>query len=246
MSSAALQPSCLGDELLDDPAADPAVVAASLRHIARANRFFGGTWALHFALHHALADQPVGARLTLLDLGTGDGAMPRAAAAFAARRGIQLVPLGLERSPTAARLARASMPTVLADAGALPVADASVDLVLMNLMVHHFEPESIVRLLAEADRVARRVVIVSDLQRSRLARLCFAIGSALLRFDRVTRLDGDLSIRRGFTADELHALTVRAGVAAVVATRPFWRLVALWRPAHAAARPVPTLARAAA
>ena len=32
----------LGDELLDHPDADPATVEASLHHIARSNRWFGG------------------------------------------------------------------------------------------------------------------------------------------------------------------------------------------------------------
>jgi len=233
--AAPLQPSHLGDELLDDPAADPAVVEGSLRHIARANVFFGGRWALHDALQRTIGHLPVGTRLTLLDLGTGDGAMPRAAAAWGARRGLTIVPLGLERSPTAARLATAAqVPTMLADAGALPVRDASVDLVLMNLMVHHFAPESVVRLMQDADRVARRAVIISDLQRSTLARLCFVVGSRLLGFDRVTRQDGDTSIQRGFTVAELAGLTRRAGLRATVIGRPFWRVVALWHPQRGA------------
>lgn len=37
-----LPTSPVGTELLDDPAADPALVASSLRHIVRANRWFGG------------------------------------------------------------------------------------------------------------------------------------------------------------------------------------------------------------
>ena len=40
----------LGRELLDDPDADPAAVGESLRHVARANRWFGGARAVHWAL----------------------------------------------------------------------------------------------------------------------------------------------------------------------------------------------------
>lgn len=229
----ALRPSQVGDELLDDPAADPDVVAQSLHHIARANRWFGGTLALRHGLHRLLGHLPRGTRVTLLDLGTGDGALPQAAAAWAAGRGLVLVPLGLERSPVAARLAvRGGLPTLLADAGALPIRTASVDLVLMNLFVHHFEPASIVHLLAESARVARRGVLVSDLERSGIARVLFAAGSRLLGFDRVTRDDGDTSIRRGFTAPELAAHFTRAGLAARVERRPFWRLVATAEPAR--------------
>jgi SAM-dependent methyltransferase len=39
-----------GDELLDHPDADPEAVATSLRHIAVANRWFGGWWAVRRGL----------------------------------------------------------------------------------------------------------------------------------------------------------------------------------------------------
>ena len=44
--SASLTPSPVGTELLDDPGADPAVVAESLRNISRSNRWFGGAAAV--------------------------------------------------------------------------------------------------------------------------------------------------------------------------------------------------------
>jgi hypothetical protein len=49
----------------------------------------------------------------------------------------------------------------------------------------------------------------------------------------VTIDDGRTSIRRGFTTGELMRLLVAAGVSAVVARRPGWRLVALWAPGTA-------------
>ena len=87
----------LGAELLDDPAADPATVRASLRHIARANRWFGGRAAALWGLGRALHGVPRGTRLSLLDIGTGAGDLPRAAAAWARRRGWHLDVCGLER-----------------------------------------------------------------------------------------------------------------------------------------------------
>src|SRR6476620_10489802 len=95
----------LGTELLDHPGGSPAVVETSLNNIARANRWFGGTAALCWGLGRVLRGLAPGTRLTLLDLGSGRGDVPRAAAAWAARRGIHLVPMGLERHPVAARLA---------------------------------------------------------------------------------------------------------------------------------------------
>ncbi|MGE5230551.1 MAG: methyltransferase domain-containing protein [Deltaproteobacteria bacterium] len=221
----------LGVELLDDPSGNPAAVETSLHNIARANRWFGGTAAVCWGLGLALRGVPSGARLSLLDVGSGLGDVPQAAAAWAARRGIRLAPVGLERHPVAARLAAAQgLPTIVGCASAPPVSDKCVDIVSVCMVAHHFEPDSVVELLRACDQLARRAVVVADLRRAAAAALAFRCGARLLRFDPVTRGDGITSIRRGFTVAELTALLARAGVAASVARRPGWRLVATWTP----------------
>lgn len=225
-----LELSARGRELLDDPRADRAAVEESLRNIALANRWFGGTAAVRWGLARLLAGVREGASLTLLDLGTGAGDIPLAAARYAARRGIRLVPLGLERSPVAARLAgRAGVACVVGDAGALPFGPGRADIVLLSQVAHHFSADSVVSLLRSCNRLARHGVIVADLRRSPAARAAFAVGARLLRFDRVTCADGHTSIRRGYAASELTALLARAGIGARAVRRPWWRLVAAWR-----------------
>ena len=226
---AAPQRSPLGRELLDDPHADPRTVATSLGNIARANRWFGGRAAVRWGLARLLDGVPAGETLTLLDIGTGAGDLPRDAVRWAAARGVRLVPLGLERSRTAARLAHvARIPTVVACAGALPVRDRSVDLVLMSQLAHHLAADAAVDLFRSAQRLARVGVVVADLRRARLAQLLFDVGARLLRFDPVTRVDGITSIARGYRPTELAALAARAGARAHVAARPGWRVVAWW------------------
>jgi 2-polyprenyl-3-methyl-5-hydroxy-6-metoxy-1,4-benzoquinol methylase len=64
----------LGDELLDHPDADADAVAVSLGHIAVANRWFGGWWAVRRGLDRVtrrLGDRT--GRLTILDIGCGAG-----------------------------------------------------------------------------------------------------------------------------------------------------------------------------
>jgi hypothetical protein len=221
----------LGRELLDDPATNPGEVEESLRNIARSNRWFGGTAALCFGLRQVLRGIPPGTRVTLLDLGSGLGDLPRAAVRWAARRGVRLVPVGLDRNPIAAGLASSrGLPMMVACAGAPPVADKSVDVVSLSMVAHHFEPESVVQLARVCDRIARRAVVVTDLRRAGAAVIAFWVGAFVLRFDPVTRADGRTSIRRGFTVGELAALLTRAGVTARVWRRPGWRLVGTWTP----------------
>ena len=221
----------IGTELLDDPAADPALAAESLRNITRSNRWFGGAAAVRFGLGRALDGMARGITVSLLDIGTGAGDLPGAARRWAERRGLRLVPVGLERSRVAATLAhRAGVPCAVACAGVPPVGDKSVDVVLVSQLVHHLDAGSAVRLLRTCDRLARRAVIVTDLRRGALGRFAFWVGARALRFDPVTVADGMTSIRRGYTTSELRALLARAGVRGVVTRRPGYRLVAVWRP----------------
>ncbi|HET8649610.1 MAG TPA: methyltransferase domain-containing protein [Gemmatimonadales bacterium] len=220
----------LGHELLDDPAADPAIAAASLRNIARANRWFGNTWLIAAALRDLIGTVPPGTELTLLDLGTGVGDLPRFAVRWAGRRRIIIRPVGLELNRVAASMAHtAGVPTMVACAGTPPLRPHSVDLVLVSQLLHHLTPESAVGLLRTCKRLARRGVVISELRRSPLARLAFRTGSAVLRFDPATRHDGLLSIRRGYTATELTALLAEAGMPARARGRAPFRLVAAWR-----------------
>jgi hypothetical protein len=221
----------IGAELLDDPAADPGAVAESLRNIARANRWFGGAMAVRYGLRRTLGAVPPGTTLTLADLGTGLGDLPRVAVRWAAARAIRIQPVGIELNPIAAGLASTSgVPTAVACAGAPPFADKSVDVVLVSQVAHHLTSRSIVDLLRTCDRLARRAVIVADLRRNRLARSAFWCGAQLLGFDDVTVADGMTSIRRGFSRRELLDLLARAGVAGRVDRRPGFRLVATWSP----------------
>jgi len=220
-----------GVELLDDPGADPAEVRLSLGNIVRANRWFGGWWAVRSGLRRVLHGTPAGTDLTLLDIGAGAGDLARRAVRWSATRGIRLRPIGLERNPTAAAIARqAALPMVLGCCGALPIRSRSVDLVLVSQVAHHLAPESVVSLLRECDRIARVGVVIADLRRSTVAEVAFWLGARALRFDPATKADGLTSIRRGFSAATLGALIRAAGVAAEVRHSAGYRLVATWRP----------------
>jgi 2-polyprenyl-3-methyl-5-hydroxy-6-metoxy-1,4-benzoquinol methylase len=228
---AGLSINSIGTELLDDPEANPAAVAESLHNIARANRWFGGAAAVRYGLRRTLGNVPPGSSLSLLDLGTGLGDLPGAAVRWAAARGIRVAPVGIELHRIAAALARgAGVPTVLACAGAPPIRDKSVDVVLVSQVAHHLTAASVVQLLRTCDRLARRAVIVADLRRDPMAVAAFWCGARFLGFDPVTIADGMTSIRRGFSPKELRTLISRAGIEGRVDQRPGFRLVATWQP----------------
>jgi len=224
-------------ELLDDPRADPVAVGKELRDITRLNAWFGGTRAVVRELEPCFErnerETGNGSRetWTLLDIGTGAGDIPRAAVAAASRYGITLSPIGVEVIPAAARLARSSgVAAVIADANAPPLAPKSVDVVTVSQVLHHLPRAAAVRCIRACDLLARRLVVLADLRRSRVAMAGVWAACIGLGMDRVTRHDAVLSLRRGYTRGELNAMLEEAGAPVVATYRPGFRIVAAWEP----------------
>jgi len=230
----------IGVELLDDPHADPGLVRRELADIARINALFGGTRAVVrelerlFRQGQGAGGRGKGATWTLLDIGTGLGDIPRAAVAAARRHGITLRAIGVELNRAAAVAARdadgGDVALVLADGNALPLRPRSVDVVIASQVLHHFPADVAIRWIATCNTLARRAVVLADLRRSRLAMAALWLVSFPLGFGAMTRRDGVLSLRRGYTRGEFNALLEAAGAPAVAHYRPVSRVVAAWAP----------------
>jgi SAM-dependent methyltransferase len=203
-------------ELLDEPVHDRRELEESLDHVDEVNRLLGGRRALWYALRPLLDDTRVTA---ILDLGTGSADLPRDIARRARRAALMVTIAATDLHPQMRAIARertAGLPEVrvgAADALALPYAAGSFDVVLLSLTLHHFEPDGQVQALREAGRVARRAVIVNDLERCRAnyygARL---LAATRWRGNRLTRHDAPLSVLRAFTRDELRRIAGDAGL----------------------------------
>ena len=99
-----------------------------------------------------------------------------------------------------------------ADAFALPLRENSVDYVVCSLILHHFSPEQIMALLKIAYQVARRGIIMSDLTRGWLPYIGYKLITPIFGLHPITRHDGAVSIRRGYTVSEMRAMSVHAGL----------------------------------
>jgi len=219
-----------GDEILDAPDVDPALARRSLRDIMLANSLMGGTRAVMHELGAAVPFLPE--RATLLDVGTGMGDIPRRAREVAGGRGITLDTVGLEAAEWLAAAGRSSTTAaVVGDGRALPFASHSVDVVICSQVLHHFFEGEAIALVQELNRVARVRVIISDLLRSDLAVAGLWLFSFVLGFHPVSRRDGIMSIRRGFSPSELSTI-VRAATGAEPQVRRYlgFRVTAAWAP----------------
>ncbi len=219
-----------GIEILDRPGTDPDVVLRAMTDLMRSNRLFGGARAVIAELRAIAPSLPRYA--TLLDVGTGMGDIPALARRIAAQHDVALHTIGLDVDETLARAAAGrTAHAVRGDALHLPFADKSVDIVICSQALHHFFDGDMLRVLQELDRVARVRVIIGDLLRSRLAAPLFWVAATALRYHRISRHDGLVSIGRGFTTTDLQTAIVGAlGHGACIRKRPGWRVTATWTP----------------
>lgn len=212
-------------ELMDDPTLPPDEHREALRGLARLNalsRAHARRWKPIATLARE-SNRPI----RVLDVATGDGGFPIAAATWAGRAGLKVEAAGCDISDTALTVAKESA----AKAGvgveffrhdvlkeALP---AGFDVVTCSLFLHHFSEQEVVRILTAMRDAAARMVLVNDLARGRTNLVLVWLGCRLLTRSRVVRFDGPASIRSAFTRAEMLALAERAGLHGVTVAAAF-------------------------
>jgi ubiquinone/menaquinone biosynthesis C-methylase UbiE len=210
------------EELLDGPLDDPAVLAGNLRDLRRSNRVFGGTRLTSRALDALVGTvADAGTEISLLDVGTGAADIPLALIDEWQRRGRRLDVTAVDERAEVIEAARRVSPRVettarltlaVADGRALPYPEDSFDVAHASLVLHHLEPIDAVALLREMGRVARRGIIVNDLNRSRWTLAGAWLASHVATLNPYSRHDAALSARRAYTLSEAHALIAAAGL----------------------------------
>lgn len=211
-------------ELLDGPL-EPSTLANNLRDLQRINRWLGGAELSWRALRAALGTQSATA-VTLLDIGTGAADIPRHLLRRAQAAGLRLAIVATDVRPeivSAAQHLCAGVADLRIEQAVpgdhLDAADGSVDFVHASLVLHHLEPEAAVTLLGEMGRVARRAVIVNDLDRARRWWLAAWLLTRLTTINRYTRHDAPLSVRRAYRPNEMAGLAEAAGLREVARLR---------------------------
>lgn len=204
-------------ELLDG-SLDRRLLDDNLRDLARFNRFLGGSRLSWNALRYVLAEAGPTEPVRLLDVGTGAADIPAEFhdRAIAGGRRLTIEAIDIRPEIVAAAQARtAARPGLHISLAAGPPFDfppTSFDIVHASLVLHHSDPPDARRLLAELARLARRAVIVNDLERGRSLLAGAWLLTRLVTANQYTRHDAPLSIRRAYTADEMSALAAAAGV----------------------------------
>lgn len=202
-------------ELLDH--ANPPDAAASLADLRWINRWFGGYSTLKRAFAPLYGREDV---FSVLDVGAGSGDMGRELLRRYPRVKLTTSDYRL------VHLLQGEGRRVVADAFRLPFRPGSFDVVFCSLFLHHFTSDQVRDLLAQFHLVARRAVVVIDLERHSLACPVVPWTRWLRRWHPITLHDAPASVRAAFHPEELRQLARDAGMnsARVQRHRPWFRL----------------------
>ena len=222
-------------EVMDDPSLDPGLHRAALAGLERVHAVTRSAAAVWRAARPAAEEAARrGARLSVLDVATGGGAIALGLARLARSAGLPVDVEGVDLSPVALAFARERAAARRLDvrfderdalSGELPPRDV----VTTTLFLHHLDEHGGCELLARMARAARRRVIVHDLARSRAGYALAWAGTRALTRSRVVHVDGPRSVAAALSPAEALELARRAGLAgARVRREAFCRWTLVW------------------
>ena len=197
---------CLGKRLILPELLDilpPEQARASLRDLVRINRRWGGHSTLRTLLRESVPD---GQAFSVLDVGAASGDMGACIRKWYPAAKVT----SLDHIET--HLAGSPSPKVAGDAFRMPFRPGSFDFVFCSLFLHHFRDEHVIELLKTFGEIARKAVLVIDLERHPVPYYFMAWSWPLLGWDPVTVHDGAISVEAAFRPKELEDLARRAGL----------------------------------
>lgn len=208
----------LEDEIMDQPGLNAQAHRAALKGIGRVNRISGIDGRLWRALMNFRT--PGESRpLRVLDLACGGGDVAIHLAQRAALEGVAIEIAGADISHVAVEFAQSQararqlhnlhffQANVLHD----PL-DATYDVVMSSLFMHHLSNTQAVLLLKRMAACAQRGFLLDDLCRSRLGYFLAWWGVRLLSRSPIVHFDGPTSVRAAFRPQEVRSLATEAGL----------------------------------
>jgi len=223
-------------ELMDQPGLDEGLHAGALRSLSRIN-WFSRTSAIIWEPIHRLARELQPARpIRILDIACGGGDVARGLAGLAARAGVSVHVDGCDINAVAVSHAReqaahrhvSNVGFFVHDALHSPL-PTGYDVISCSLFLHHLDDADAETMLRAMAAAAGRMVVASDLRRSRVGyAMAWAACRALTRSP-IVRVDGPLSVAAAFTLGEARELVARAGLAGAIIS-PRWpqRYLLVW------------------
>lgn len=203
----------IAEEQMDDPSLDPAVYAAVIGDLARVNRLLMTYRPTIAFIRRTLGKRR---RFRLLDVGYGQGDMLRAIARWARRKEIEADLVGIDLNPRSLAAAAGATPRELPieyrTGDYADTAGEGWDYVVSSSVAHHMSDAELHAFLRFMEGEARIGWYVNDIHRHPLAYWSFPALARLMRWHKMVREDGCLSIQRGFRKQDWQRLIAGSGI----------------------------------
>lgn len=201
-------------ELMDDLTVSNASLQGALSDIKIVNSLLGGHRVSMEGLRPWLRKRS-DSSLHIVDMGCGDGDFLRYLARYCRGKNIPVRLTGVDRNPESLSMGSrlsAEYPEIAYEVGDVldfkPLPGEDV-LIVCNLFIHHLEDHEILALFKHWLGSGCSSIVVNDLHRSPLAYCLFRLFGFIFMKSALARNDGRVSIKRGFTRNELEQYSRR-------------------------------------
>ena len=196
-------------ELMDDLSLDEIQIRSILKDITLANKWLGGNNITIKALDRLFKEYPQ-QEYTIIDMGCGDGSMLREVADHCMKKGIKTQLIGLDLNDKSINIAQkasrnySNIKYTIQDVLSLKPEEFRCDILLCTLTLHHFSQEQIHTFIKKFALLTSIGIVINDLDRNKISCALFKVFSGVFMKTYIAKHDGLVSIKSGFTKNELH------------------------------------------
>lgn len=196
-------------EIMDDFSIQDARIDLALSELNVINKYLGGNSATHFGVKLLSSNNHSNHKLSILDIGAGSSDVLQ----NKVENEVEIYSLDLNFR-VCKFLKEKSIDTnvILGTALNLPFKENSVDIVHLSLFLHHFTESEIISILKMSLKICKAGIVINDLRRSWLAYIGILLLTKLFSKSKMVKNDGPLSVKRGFTMQEILKLLADVGV----------------------------------
>ncbi|MCW5519381.1 methyltransferase domain-containing protein [Aureitalea sp. L0-47] len=201
------------EEIMDDMDFGGEEMPKLLDDLRRVNKWLGGNSGAIAGIKKLVKSSETKKEIKIIDLGCGDGEMLRVCSDVLNRKEARFTFIGVDGNPhiiEEAEKRSENYPNIefrTMDVFSSEMDELEYDIALFSLFLHHLKDGQISELLKNVSQKAKVGLVINDLERSRIAFELFKIVSTLFVRTRTAKIDGLISIARGFRKKELIAIS---------------------------------------